>query len=85
MDEKNIDLATNNFLNAMNSVLNIYTPRKKANNYKLKLTLKYFITSGIQKSSSIKYNLLKKIINKKNPQRLNLIKNMKETETSPLH
>ena len=36
LNEKNVDLSTNNFLNAMNSLLNKYAPFKKIIKYKLK-------------------------------------------------
>ena len=66
--KKNINLTTNNFLDAMNSLLNKYTPFKKIIKYKLKFKIKPWITFGIQKSISIKNKLLKKFINKKDPQ-----------------
>ena len=37
LNEKNVDLSINNFLNAMNSLLNKYAPFKKISKYKLKL------------------------------------------------
>ena len=68
LNEKNVDLSTNNFLNAMNSLLNKYAPFKKISKYKLKFKTKPWITFGIQKSISVKNKLLKKFINKKDPQ-----------------
>ena len=68
LNEKNIDLLTNDFLNALNSLLNKYTPFKKISKYKLKFKTKPCITLGIQKSISVKNKLLKKFINKKDPQ-----------------
>ena len=68
LNEKNVDLTTNNFLNAMNSLLNKYATSKKFSKYKLKFKTKPWITFGIQKSISIKNKLLKKFINKKDPQ-----------------
>ena len=41
---------------------------KKISKYKLKFKTKPWITSGIQKSISIKNKLSKKLINKKDPQ-----------------
>ena len=67
-NEKNVDLSTNNFLNAMNSLLNKYAPFKKISRYKLKFKTKPWITISIQKSISVKNKLLKKFINKKDPQ-----------------
>ena len=52
----------------MNSLLNKYTPFKKISKYKLKFKTKPWITFGIQKSISVKNKLLKKFINKKDPQ-----------------
>ena len=37
LNEKNVDLSTNNFLNAMNSLLNKYAPFKKSVNINLNL------------------------------------------------
>ena len=68
LNEKNIDLLTNDFLNALNSLLNKYTPFNKISKYKLKFKTKPCITLGIQKSISVKNKLLKKFINKKDPQ-----------------
>ena len=68
LNEKNVDLSTNNFLNAMNSLLNKDAPFKKISKYKLKFKTKPWITFGIQKSISVKNKLLKKFINKKDPQ-----------------
>ena len=68
LNEKNVDLLTNNFLNAMNSLLNKYAPFKKISKYKLKFKVKPWITFGIQNSISVKNKLLKKFINKKDPQ-----------------
>ena len=69
LNEKNVDLSTNNFLNAMNSLLNKYAPFKKISKYKLKFKTKPWITFGIQKSIFVKNKLLKKFINKKDPQK----------------
>ena len=68
LNEKNIDLSTNNFLNAMNSLLTKNAPLTKISKYKLKFKTKPWITFGIQKSISVKSKLLKKFINKKDPQ-----------------
>ena len=56
LDEKNMKLATNNFLDAMTSVLNKYVPRKKVNKYKLKFKTKPWVTSSILKPVYIKTN-----------------------------
>ena len=52
----------------MNSLLNKYVPFKKISKYKLKFKTKPWITFGIQKSISVKNKILKKFINKKDPQ-----------------
>ena len=36
LDERNVNSATNHFLDITNSVPNKYVPRKKVNNYKLR-------------------------------------------------
>ena len=64
----NVDLTTNNFLNAMSSLLHKYSPVKKISRYRLKFKTKPWITLGIQKSISLKNKLLKRFINKKDPQ-----------------
>ena len=64
----NVDLTTNNFLNAMNSLLHKYSPVKKISRYRLKFKTKPWITLGIQKSITLKNKLLKRFINKKDPQ-----------------
>ena len=52
----------------MNSLLSKYAPFKKISKHKLKFKTKPWITFGIQKSISVKNKLLKKFINKKDPQ-----------------
>ena len=70
----------------MNSLLNKCAPFKKISKYKLKFKTKTWITFGIQKSISVKSKLLKKFINKKDPQiKTGLMKNIKNTETSSPH
>ena len=68
LNEKNIDLATNNFLNAMDSLLNKYATFKTISKYKLKYKTKLWVTYSIQISICIKNKLLKKFINRKDPQ-----------------
>ena len=58
LNEKNVDLSTNNFINAMNSLLNKYAHFKKISKYKFKFKTKPWITFGIQKSISVKNRLL---------------------------
>ena len=68
LDEKNVNLATNNLPNAINSVLNKYAPHKKANKYKLRFKERPWMTSCIQKSVYVKNKISKKFINKKDSQ-----------------
>ena len=55
LNERNVNSATNNFLDTINSVLYKYAPRK-VNKYKLRFKNKPWITSGIQKSIHVKKN-----------------------------
>ena len=73
LNEKNVDSAAINFLNAMNSLLNKFAPFKKISNYNLKFKTKPWITSGIRKLISIKNKLLKKFINKNDPRIMKII------------
>ena len=68
LNEKNVDLSTNIFLNDINSLLNKYALFKKISKYKLKFKTRPWITFGIQISISVKNKLLKKFINKKDLQ-----------------
>ena len=52
----------------MNSIFDVHGPLKKLNKYKLKYKTKPWITPVLQKSISIKNNLLKKFITAKDPQ-----------------
>ena len=52
----------------MNSILDEHAPLKRVNKYKLKFKSKPWITPAIQKSISVKNNLLKRFVNSKNPQ-----------------
>ena len=52
----------------MNSILDEHALLKRVNKYELKFTGKPWIAPAIQKSISVKNNLLKKIINSKDPQ-----------------
>lgn len=52
----------------MNSVLNEYAQLKKVSKYKLKVLTKSLITTGLQKSMTIKNKQLKKFINEKDLQ-----------------
>ena len=48
--------------------MDVHAPLKKVNKYKLKFKTKPWITPALQKSISIKNNLLKKFITAKDPQ-----------------
>ena len=56
------------FLNKIDSILDAQAPLKKVNKYKLKFKTKPWITPALQKSISIKNNLLIKFITIKDPQ-----------------
>ena len=63
IDQQNVNLSLNSFLNNINSILDVHAPLRKVNKYKLKFKTKSWITLALQKSISIKNNLLKKIHN----------------------
>ena len=48
--------------------MDVHAPLRKVNKYKLKFRTKPWITPALQKSISIKNNLLKKFITAKDPQ-----------------
>ena len=62
-DQQNVNLSMDSFLNNIYSILDVHAPLKKVNKYKLKFKTKPWITPALQKSISIKNNLLKKIHN----------------------
>ena len=68
IDQQNVNLSLDSFLNNKNSILDVHAPLKKVNKYKLKFKTKPWITPALQKSISIKNNLLKKFITAKDPQ-----------------
>ena len=55
------------FFYSVNDLLKIHAPYKKVRKYKLKFKEKPWISSGLQKSISIKNSIFKKYINKKDP------------------
>ena len=55
------------FFDSVNDMLKINTPYKKVKKYKFKFKEKPWISSGRQKSISIKNSIFKKYINKKDP------------------
>ena len=68
LDQQDVNLSINSFLDKMNSILDEHGPLKRVNKYKLKFKSKPWITPAIQKSISVKNNLLKRFINSKDPQ-----------------
>ena len=68
IDQQNVNFSMDIFLNKMDSILNTHAPLKKVNKYKLKFKTKPWITPALQKSISIKNNLLKKFITAKDTQ-----------------
>ena len=68
LDQQDVNLSINSFLDKMNSILDEHAPLNRVNKYKLKFKSKPRITPAIQKSISVKNNLLKRFINSKDPQ-----------------
>ena len=68
IDQQNVNLSMESFLNNINSILDAHAPLKKVNKYKLKFKTKPWITPALQKSIFNKSNLLKKLITAKDPQ-----------------
>ena len=62
LDEQNVNYSTESFLNKINSLLSNYVPLKKINKYKLKFRSKPWITTGLQKSISVKNKFLTNFI-----------------------
>ena len=65
IDQQNVNLSLDSFLNHKNSISDVHAALKKVNKYILKFKTKPQITPALQKSVSIKNNLLKKIHNYK--------------------
>ena len=59
IDQQNVNLSLDSFLNNINSILDVHAPLKKVNKYKLKFKTKPWITLALEKSISIKNNILK--------------------------
>ena len=68
IDQQNVNLSVESFLNNINSILDVHAPLKKVNKHKLKFKTKPWITPALQKSILNKNNLLKKFITAKDPQ-----------------
>ena len=54
IDQQNVSLSMDSFLNNINSILDARAPLKKVNKNKLKFKAKPWITPALQKSISIK-------------------------------
>ena len=68
LDQQNVDLSIECFLNNMNSIIDSNAPFKRVNKYKLRFKTKPWITPALQKSVSVKNSLLNKFIKSKDPQ-----------------
>ena len=68
LDQQNVDLSIESFLNNMNSILDSNAPFKRVNKYKLRFKTKPWITPALQKSISLKKSMLNKFIKSKDPQ-----------------
>ena len=67
LDQQNVDLSIESFLNNINSVLDSNAPFKRVKKYKLRFKTKPWITPALQKSISVKNSLLNKFIKSKDP------------------
>ena len=63
LDQHNVNLSMDSYLDHMNTILDIHAPYKKVSKYELRFKLKSWITPALQKSISVKNSLLKKFIN----------------------
>ena len=67
IDELNADNSTKMYLDKINRLLDTYAPLKRINKHKLKFQSKLWTTLGLQKSISVKSELLTNFISKKDP------------------
>ena len=65
--KNDVNHSLQSLFDSVNDLLKIHAPYKKVKKYKLKFKEKPWISSGIQKSISIKNSIFKKCINKKDP------------------
>ena len=63
--KNDVNHSLQSLFDSVNDLLKIHAPYKKVKKYKLKFKEKPWISSGIQKSISIKNSIFKKYINKK--------------------
>ena len=68
IDQQNVNLSMDIFLNNMESILDTHAPLKNVNQYKLKFKTNPWIAPALQKSISFKNNLIKQFITAKDPQ-----------------
>ena len=68
LDQQNVDLSIESFLNNMNSILDSNAPFKRVSKYKLRFKTKLWITPALQKSISVENSFLNKFIMSKDPQ-----------------
>ena len=68
LDQQDVNLSINSFLDKMNSILDEHAQLKRVNKYKLKFKSKPWITPAIQISISVKNKVLKRFIDLKDPQ-----------------
>ena len=69
LDQQNVYLSIESFLNNMNLILDSNAPFKRVNKYKLRFKTNPWITPALQKSVSVKKSQLNKFIKPKDPQR----------------
>ena len=63
LDQHNVNLSMDSYLDHMNAIFDIHAPYKKVNKYKLRFKIKPWITPALQKSITDRNHLLKKFIN----------------------
>ena len=67
LEKYDVNHSLQSFFDSVNDLLKIHAPYKKVKKYKLKFKEKPWISSGLQKSISIKNSIFKKYIKKKDP------------------
>ena len=67
LEKNDVNHSLQSLLDSVNNLLKIHAPYKKVKKYELKFKEKPWISSGLQKSISIKNSIFKKYINKKDP------------------
>ena len=68
IDQQNVDLSIESFLNNMKAILDSNAPFKRVNKYKLRFKTKPWITLALQKLISVKNSLLGKFKKSKDSQ-----------------